>query len=193
MSDSFFKYIEKYSKGPLSVEDKLLISEIWKPKTIRKKQFLLQEGAICKHACFIIEGAMRQYIVDDSGTEKIVQLAIENWWITDRESFLKQTISKYNIDAWEDCNILLLSYSDLERFQTIPAVKEMFWRMNQNNHFATQNRLVATLNLPASERYEALVKTHPKFIQRFPQHMIASYLGITKETLSRVRTNITHK
>lgn len=193
MYDSFFKYIEKYSKEPLSSEAKLLINEIWLPKTIRKKQFLLQEGDICKYACFIIKGAMRQYVVDESGTEKIVQLAIENWWITDRESFFKQEFSKYNIDAWEDSDVLLLPYQDLERFQTIPAVKEMFWQMDQNNHFATQNRLVATLNLPASERYEALSKAHPEFIQRFPQHIIASYLGITKETLSRVRAHIKHK
>ncbi|KPM30219.1 cAMP-binding protein [Croceitalea dokdonensis DOKDO 023] len=187
MHQELFNYILKYSNQKLSNEQKTLIEEIWYPKKLKKKQFLLQEGEICRFASFINKGAIRQYIVDDSGKENIVQLAIENWWITDRESLFNQIPSKYYIDAWEQTEVLLLKYKNLEKFQTIPAVKEMFWKMNQNNHIASQNRLIDSVNHSAKENYTKLLKTNPDFIQRFPQHIIASYLGITKETLSRVR------
>lgn len=187
MHQELFNYIEKYSNQKLANEQKTLIEEIWIPKELKKKQFLLQEGEICRFASFINKGAMRQYIVDSSGKENIVQLAIENWWLTDRESLFKQVPSKYYIDAWEKTNLLLLDYKNLEKFQTISAVKDMFWKMNQNNHIASQNRLIDSVNLSAKENYSNLLKNNPDFIQRFPQHIIASYLGITKETLSRIR------
>lgn len=193
MHKNLFEYINKYSKTSLTQEEKNFIEEIWVFKKLKKRQFLLQSGEICKYACFILKGAMRQYITDKSGIEKIVQLGIENWWITDRESFLNQKPSKYDIDAWETSELLLLPYKELERFQSIPTVKEMFWQMNQNNYIAIQNRLIDTVNLSAQERYTNLQDTNPEFLQRFPQHIIASYLGITKETLSRVRNQLAQK
>jgi len=130
---------------------------------------------------------MRQYSVDDKGVEHIVRLYIENWWASDRESYINLTPSKYNIDAWEDSEVLLLTKADfINHLSKIPAVNETMRKMDENFAIATQNRL-ASISLSAEERYIELIKTYPEFIQRFPQHIIASYLGITKETLSRVR------
>lgn len=193
MHDSLIRYISKFSTTPLSESETEVIRSVFVPKKIRKRQYFLQEGEVCKHAAFIVKGAMRQYSVDDKGLEHISRLFIEDWWVSDRESHVMHTPSKYNIDAWEDCDVLLLSRADYEsRLIHIPAMNEMTRKIDENFAIATQKR-VAYMNLSAEERYAALLETNPKFIQRFPQHLIASYLGITKETLSRVRSHAVKK
>jgi len=148
----------------------------------------LQEGQVCKYSAFIVKGAMRQYSVDDKGVEHIVRLLIENWWASDRESYVMLTPSVYNIDAWEDTDVLLVTKADfLNRIDSIPAFAELTRRLDENYAIASQKRLHATISLPAEQRYFDLANTYPEFLQRFPQHIIASYLGITKETLSRIR------
>ena len=189
MFDSLFKYINSYISTPLTSEQEALIEQTLTPKRFRKKQYLLQEGEVSKYAAFIVKGAMRQYTVDDKGSEHIVQLYIENWWAVDRESFIMLTPSIYNIDAWEDTDVLMMTHADyLNLTNPIPALLEMSRNLDERNYIATQKRLNATLNFSAEQRYAELAKTRPEFLQRFPQHIIASYLGITKETLSRVRT-----
>ncbi|MNK89482.1 hypothetical protein D3C87_1094930 [compost metagenome] len=113
--------------------------------------------------------------------------------MVDRESYLMKTPSVYNIDAWEDTELLILEADDLQRLLEIPTIKEMFWKMNQSSFIASQKRLNNSIALPAMERYEQLLKSYPDFVQRFPQHIIASYLGISKETLSRVRSKLFQK
>ena len=187
MHESLITYIKNYSVTPLSESDIEAIREVFIPKKLRKRQYLLQEGEVCKHAAFVVKGAMRQYSIDDKGVEHIVRLSIENWWATDRESYVMLTPSRYNIDAWEDSELLLLTRADyLNRLSSIPAINEMTRKMDENFAIATQKR-IDSISLSAEERYTELMKTNPEFLQRFPQHIIASYLGITKETLSRIR------
>jgi CRP-like cAMP-binding protein len=182
-------YIKNHSTTPLTETDIEVIKDAFIPKKIRKRQYFLQEGEICKYAAFLVKGAMRQYSIDDKGVEHIIRLSIENWWVLDRESWVMLTPSKYNIDAWEDSTVLLITKADyLNHLYTIPAVAETIIKMDENFAIATQKR-VSSISLPAEERYAELIKTYPEFLQRFPQHIIASYLGITKETLSRVRSN----
>jgi CRP-like cAMP-binding protein len=148
----------------------------------------LQEGAVCKYAAFIVKGAMRQYSVDDKGLEHIVRLSIENWWAVDRESYVMLTPSPYNIDAWEDTDALLATRADLLILSNnIPAFREMTRKLDERHAFASQKRLNAAISMTAEQSYSNLANTYPEFLQRFPQHVIASYLGITKETLSRIR------
>jgi len=131
---------------------------------------------------------MRQYSVDDKGAEHIVRLSIENWWAVDRESFLMLTPSIYNIDAWEDTDALLVTNADItELGNKIPALVEMLRKMDERHSIAVQKRVNASISLTAEKRYEDFAKQYPEIIQRFPQHIIASYLGISKETLSRIR------
>jgi CRP-like cAMP-binding protein len=187
MHDSLIAYINSYSTSPLTEAEIEVVKEVFVPKKFRKRQYLLQEGQVCKYAAFIVKGAMRKYSVDDRGVEHIIELCIENWWAADRESYAMLTPSVYNIDAWEDTEVLLITKADfVSRLSSMPAIIEMTRKMDENFAIAAQKR-AGSISLSAEERYAALIKTYPEFLQRFPQHIIASYLGITKETLSRIR------
>ena len=107
MHEPLIKYINSFATAPLTSNEVELIKNTFMYKKIRKRQYLLQEGGVCKYAAFIVKGAMRQYSVDDKGLEHIVRLSIENWWAVDRESYTMLTPSPYNIDAWEDTDALL--------------------------------------------------------------------------------------
>jgi len=188
MHDALIEYIEMHSVTPMTENDIRIIKTTFTPRRIRKRQYFLQEGEVCEHMGFIVKGAMRQYSVDEKGIEHIVRLPIENWWVGDRESHHMLTPSGYNIDAWEDTDLLQISRPDTLTFlYTIPAINEMSRILDERYSFAAQKRLNDHISLSAEKRYASLETTYPELIQRFPQHIIASYLGITKETLSRIR------
>jgi len=188
MHENLFAYINQHIASPLTSEEQALIAATFQPKKLRKKQYFLQEGDVSKYAGFIVKGAMRQYSVDDKGVEYIVHLFIENYWANDRESSTMLTPSKYNIDAWEDTEMLIVTRAEmLDLMEKIPALVQMTRVMDERNAIANQRRLSSTISNTAEKRYEEFAAHHPQFIQRFPQHLIASFLGITKETLSRIR------
>ena len=194
MYDVFFDYLKTYSSEPLSEDEKLLIQKALTPAKLRKRQFLLQAGNLCKHSAFITKGAMRQYTVDDKGTEHITSLGIENWWMGDRESMMMRTPSIYNIDAWEDTELLLITRADSqELIRTVPAFCEMKNLLDQKSNIAHLKRINATISCPAEKRYIDFASRYPKLLERFPQHLIASYLGISKDTLSRVKSQSLRK
>ncbi|MFT2011499.1 Crp/Fnr family transcriptional regulator [Pontibacter sp. 13R65] len=193
MYDKLFNYIEQYAGLPLTETDRQIIQEVFVPMKLRKKQYFLQEGEVCKYMAFIVKGATRQYTVDDKGAEHMVQLAIENWWISDRESFTMLTPTIYNIDAWEDCELLTTTKADATRLAHIPAAVQALREMDINHAIAMQKRVSSAIAMTAEQRYAQLVESNPTFLQRFPQHMIASYLGMTKETLSRIRMKASGK
>jgi CRP-like cAMP-binding protein len=188
MHQNLFDYIKRHAASPLTTEEEAIIVAAFQPKKLRKKQYFLQEGNVCKYAGFIVKGAMRQYSVDDKGVEHIVQLYIEDWWATDRESAIMLTPSKYNIEAWEDTELLTTTRADmLDLMEKIPAIAQMTRVMDERSYIASQRRLNSSISNTAENRYKEFADNYPQFIQRFPQHHIASYLGITKETLSRIR------
>lgn len=192
MHKSLLRYINQYTTSQLTSEEEALIVATFQPKKLRKKQYFLQEGDVCKYGGFIVKGAMRQYSVDDKGVEHIVQLYIENWWASDRESAIMLTPSKYNIEAWEDTELLIITRAEmLDLMGRIPSFGQMTRLMDERSFIASQRRLNSAISNTAEKRYEELVGSHPEFIQRFPQHFIASFLGITKETLSRIRKQAT--
>lgn len=194
MHEPLLKYIQNYSSLPLSQAEIETIKNSFIPKKLRKKQYFLQEGEVCKYFAFIVKGAMRQYSVDDKGVEHIVHLSIENWWVGDRESYIMLTPSAYNIDAWEETELLTITRSEqLNLLEKIPSLASMIRHMDERNAIATQRRLNSTISDTADKRYEDFVNYHPEFIQRFPQHLIASYLGITKSSLSRIRNQSIQK
>jgi CRP-like cAMP-binding protein len=188
MHQNLIAYINQYTSSLLTSEEEALIVATFQSKKLRKKQYFLQEGDVCKYAGFIVKGAMRQYSVDDKGTEHIVHLFVENYWANDRESSTMLTPSVYNIDAWEDTELLIITRAEMLDLMTkIPAMTEMIRLMDEKNAIANQRRLNSTISNTAEKRYEEFATHHSQFIQRFPQHLIASFLGITKETLSRIR------
>jgi CRP-like cAMP-binding protein len=193
MHEFLITYIKNHSTTPLSETDIEVIKEVFIPKKIRKRQYLLQEGEVSKYSAFVVKGAMRQYSVDDKGVEHTVGLFIENSWARERESLMTGTPSIYFIEAWEETDVLMLRISDLNVAMSIPAFAEMRTELNDTHHFNLQKRLHTSISLSAEERYQNLVENSPEILQRFPQHIIASYLGIAKETLSRIRSNAIKK
>jgi CRP-like cAMP-binding protein len=164
------------------------------PKKLRKKQYLLQEGDVCKYTAFVERGILRTYTVDQKGTEYILQFSLEGWWVGDLYSFLTNEPSVYNIEALEECELLLITKASWDLLlEKVPAFERYFRILIQNNLIATQRRLMGSLSLTAEERYLRLIESFPDCLQRVPQHMIASFLGITRETLSRVRGQLAAK
>jgi len=194
MYDSLIKYFNSYTTTLLNESEIELIESVFQSKKFRKRQYFLQEGDVCKYTAFIVKGAMRQYTVDDKGEEHITRLSIENWWVNDRESLMKQIPSIYFIDAWEDTDTLLVTKAAfLELVVRVPALSEWMRNIDVNFAIASQRRLNAAISLSAEERYHDLKKNYPEFLLRFPQHIIASYLGITRESLSRIRSQSVKK
>lgn len=186
----FFDYIQNLSGIMLSEDDKQVFIAHLKPKKLRKRQYFLQEGDVCKYTGFIVKGSARTFIVDEKGHEHILKLSVENWWLADFESFYHLTPSRYNIEALEDLEVLQVTNAQVEEFFTpIPAFTAMQEVIKQNYAIANQNRVQAAISYTAEERYEDLISNYPHFLKRFPQNMIASYLGISPETLSRIRKN----
>ncbi|RYY57526.1 MAG: Crp/Fnr family transcriptional regulator [Chitinophagaceae bacterium] len=183
-----FDYINARSKSGISAGDFEMVKGYFTRKQLRKKQYFLQEGDVCKYYGFILKGAMRQYTVDDKGAEHIVQLAVENWWVGDRESYVFATPSAYNIDAWEDTELLIITRKDvIELAERCPAFIETTRLMDERNNIANQRRITSSISAPAEKRYTDFLECYPNLVERFPQHVIASYLGISKDTLSRVK------
>lgn len=184
-----YHYISKYVV--ISEEDFKVFLSHFTYKKIQRKQFLLEEGAISNHIAFILKGAMRQYYTDEKGVEHIVNLYIENWWAADRESFVMGTPSLYSIDAWEDCEVLIISREDTVKLRNhCRAFNELLLKLDELNTIATQKRITYSISFTAEIQYKYFVDNYPYFVERFPQHIIASYLGITKDTLSRLRKKI---
>lgn len=183
---------EKFSdKIALTDEEKQLSKTFFTPKKLRKKQYLLQEGDVCKYIAFVEKGILRSYTLDDKGNEHIIQFAFEGWWISDQYSFFTGEPSIYTIDALEDCELLLLSRSSEEQMlEKIPKFERYFRILLQNSLISIQRRLVSNLSHSAEEKYTELIGSCPTIPKRVPQHMMASYLGITPETLSRIRKKI---
>ena len=163
-------------------------------KKLRKKQYLLQEGDVCKFIAFVEKGTLRSYTIDEKGNEHIVQFAFEGWTISDLYSFLTAEPATYTIDAIEDSELLLINKSAHEELlRTMHHYETYMFMQITSAYIALQRRMSSTISQSIEERYSNLISICPTLAQRVPQHMIASYLGLTAETLSRLRKKITDR
>ncbi|NEM98406.1 Crp/Fnr family transcriptional regulator [Pontibacter burrus] len=186
MYELFFQKFNE--KVPLTPEEQEQIKAYLTPKKLRKRQYLLQEGDICKSIAFVEKGALRAYTVDENMNEHVIQFAIEGWTISDLFSYLTAEPATYNIDALEDAELVLITRSAHEEFlKNLPKYETYIRLLITGAYIALQRRLTSNLSLLAEERYTSFTETYPDIAQRVPQHMIASYMGLTPETLSRVR------
>ena len=192
MYELFFKKFNE--KVPLVPEEVEIIKEYLTPKKLRRKEYLLQEGDVCRSVAFVEKGALRAYSIDENGNEQIIQFATEGWIISDLYSFLTSEPATYNIDAVEDAELVLINKSAHEELLSKLSKYETYIRLQVTGaYLALQKRLTAVLSLSPEERYNNLLQLYPDLIQRFPQHMIASHMGLTPETLSRIRRKLRSK
>lgn len=160
-------------------------------KKLKRRDFLLRKGDVCRHMAFVIRGCLRLYRTDEAAEEHILRFAIENWWMTDPESFRTGLPAQGTIDALEETHVLLWSKENFERLKSeIPAFHALEAQLGGHYLDAQVNRLYTAISHSAEERYHAFVKAFPDFYQRIPLHMIASYLGVSRETLSRIRKQV---
>ena len=192
MFDLLKKHIN--SRVPLTDEEFDFCTKYFVPKRLKKNQFLLNEGDVCRYIGFVNSGCLREYKIDNKGTEHILQFAIEDWWVSDLNSFLSGFPAKYNIDALQDSEILLLERSAREELlDNCPKIERFFRLLIEANHVASQQRIADSLSTSAEERYLKFIKMFPLLFEQVPQNQIASYLGITPQSLSRIRKELSQK
>jgi CRP-like cAMP-binding protein len=185
----FFDYIKQYVELT-SEEQSLLLSKI-KTRKYLKGQFVIQNGDVCRHENFVLSGCLKTFYIDNEGQEHIVMFAIENWWTADLGSFITQTPADLNIQCLENSELVQIHYDDLQQlYLKIPKLERFFRIIIQKAFVAVQKRVINNFSLPASDRYLQFRDQYPKIEQRVPQYMIASYLGITKEFLSKIRSQL---
>lgn len=194
MIEKLVDHINSKLQTKLTESDVSLLSEVFHLKKLRKHQYLIQSGDICKYAAFVVKGALKKYTVDEAGKENVLELFIENWWAGDKESFMIGTPTPYYIDAYEDTELLIINKTDfVEKLGKLSFISELNNILTERQSFQLMKRLHSSQTLTAEQKLEQLQNTYPEFFQRFPQHIIASYLGMTKETLSRIRANALKK
>ncbi|OQP64134.1 hypothetical protein A3860_22270 [Niastella vici] len=178
----------------LTQEEIDVIASLFSFRTFRKRQYILQEGEINRHETFIVKGVTRTYEVDEKGQEHIVQFGLEDWWIGDLYSFLTETPTKYNIDCIEDTEVFQITKTNLEAlYEKVPKMERHFRIIIQNAFIASTNRVASSLVKSAADRYLDFIAQYPQIEQRVPNHQIASYLGITPQSLSRIRSQVNKK
>lgn len=189
MYDIIFKHLEE--KVSLNPAEKELIKTFFKPKKIKKKQFVVVEGHVCNYLTFVSKGLLKSYNVDEKGNEHINQFSPEGWWTSDMSSFFSGGISFYSIDAMEDSEVLLITREDFENLTIqVPVMDRYFRLLFQNSLITKERRLISSHTHTAEEKYRHIVENNPDLIKRIPQNLLASYLGLSPETLSRLKKNI---
>jgi len=185
----FIDFINKYV-FLTNDEEALLLSKISHRKYL-KGQYVVQQGDVCKNSGFVISGCTRTFYVDDEGQEHIVMFSIEDWWASEIGSFVSQSPSDYNVQCIEETHLIQLSFDDQEDlFKEIPKLERFFRLILEQAFVASQKRIISNFSLSAKEQYINFKKQYPKIEQRIPQYMVASYLGISKEFLSRIKKQL---
>ncbi|MBD3864683.1 Crp/Fnr family transcriptional regulator [Olleya marilimosa] len=167
---------------------------LFNQKDVKKKQFLMREGEVCKFEGFVTKGLFRVFHIDSNGFEQVLYFAQENWWITDIDSFTNETPTQLYIQALEDSQVLLISKKDKElAYINIPKIEKLFRIMTQKTHIALQQRMIDNLSKTADQRYVDFIQKYPNLFQRLTNVQIAAYLGISHEFLSKIRRKIANK
>lgn len=184
-----FSHIDR--KISLSHEEKEIVFKHFIPKQLAKKQYLLSEGEVCRNMAFVYSGLLKTFNVDEKGIERVSIFGWEGWWLSDFSSFLTGIKSVSFIDALEDAELLLISKENYEALTLrVPKMDRFFRILYQNSIVTKERRLRNSITYSASERYSEFIETNPEVSNRIPQHLIASYLGIAPETLSRIKRKI---
>jgi len=173
---------------PFTDAEAVAFTSAFKEIRVKKRQFLIQPNFTAKSRYFVISGSLRAYVIGGDGQEHTIQLALEEWWISDYNSYIYQQPASMFVVALEDCTLLEITYEHESDLKTGNHHFETFFRLLAERTVASmQRRLIANLTKSAEERYELFMESYAVFVRRFPQYVIASYLGMTTEFLSKIR------
>jgi CRP-like cAMP-binding protein len=162
----------------------------FKSKKYKKHQFVVQEGQPVENDFFILDGCLKSYSTDANGRRHIIMFGMSDWWITDYKAYYNQTPATVSIDCIEDSELLCLSYQNREKLcSEIHKIEHFFRKKTNRRNVALQDRILSLLSSSAKERYDALLEQYPLLFQKVPKSLIASYLGVTRETLSRFHSS----
>ena len=192
MTNEIIDYINKFVN--LTEDEAEKFSTAFKEVQIKKRQFIIQPNFIAKHRSYVLKGAFRAYVVADEWHDHTITFAIDDWWITDYNSYIFQQPASMFVVAMEDSVILQLDFEKEQELKSSNHKFETFFRIVAERGLAfQQRRVVSNLTQTAEERYENFLTKYPQIVQRFPQYALASYLGMTTEFLSRIRNKRTKK
>lgn len=185
---SFRNHLEKIT--PVTDEELEYILSHFKRKTLRKHQYVVQAGESVNDDHWVIKGCLKAYYIHE-GKDHIVQFAVEDWWITDYDAYFNQTKAKFNVNCMENCEVLSLSLINREKLCSELHKFEHFFRKKSNaGYVALQKRILSLLSSTPLERYEEFIRMYPDLINRIPKKYIAAYLGVSRETLSRLYSDV---
>lgn len=176
---------------PLDNEEKAFVEEVFKERKVKRKQFILQEGNVCVHNTFVVEGCFRMYYIDAHAKEHNLQFAVENWWTGDIQSFFSNEPSKLYIEAMENSFVLQIKREDqFKMYQEYPKFNRIFRVLAENHVVSLQRRILNNISMSSEERYIDFSMRHSDLFNRISNVQIASYIGVTPEFLSTIRKRI---
>jgi len=165
-----------------------------KPKQVKRKEFILNYGEVCKYSAFVTSGCLRGFTVDKNGIEHVLSFAPADWWMADMYSLISQKPGILNIEALEDTEIIILTKANQEKlYLEVPKFERFFRILTEKSLVAYQQRIVDNLSLTAEERYNIFCHRYPTLIDHLPQKQIASYIGVTPEFFSRMRSGMARR
>jgi CRP-like cAMP-binding protein len=185
MNNKLREHIEKVV--PISDEEFSFISSHFSAKKYKKHQFLIQEGDKVKFCFFVVEGLLKLVHHDNNGKEHIVSFAMEDWWESDYNAYFSNGSATLSLECLEDTEVLCLSLEDYKIMcEGLQKMERFFLHKANNGFLASQRRIMSAMTSSAKERYEQLIKQYPSLLQRVPKKLLAAYLGVSRETLSRI-------
>ena len=186
MREKLREHIEKII--PLTDDEFAFVRTHFSEKHYKKREFLIEKGKSVKYAYFVVTGLLKLVHTDASGKQHIVSFAMEDWWESDFLAYYTQTKATMSLQCLEDTSVLCLSLEDYQKVCAgLQKMEHFFLQKSNAGHIASQQRILSFLTSNAKERYEQLLKRYPSLFQRVPKPLIASYLGVSRETLSRLR------
>jgi len=178
----------------LSPENMDRLTAAFKVVKVKKKQLLIQPGFVAKYRIYVLKGAFHSYVIDDKGNEHTIQIAVEDWWLTDYNSYVNQTTATQFVEALENSTILQIDYHTEQQLKDANwEFATLFRQMAERTAAYLARRTVSNLTQSAEERYNEFVAKYPHVAQRLPQYALASYLNMTREFLSKIRNDKVRK
>jgi len=178
----------------LNEQDEQQFCSIIRTTKVKRRQFIVQPNFVCSHQTYVFTGAFRSYFVNDEGVDHTIQFAVEDWFISDFNSYISQTPASLFVEALEDSVVQQISYDDVEQLCDENPKFERFFRLVAQKSFAyAQRRVLSNLGKSAEERYLEFNNLYPSIVQRVPQYALASYLGMSPEFLSKIRKRLVRK